>query len=70
MEKAQLPVIPPSDQFGFLPTDDKRYVPAPEVPEIDGHGELKGGSAFAAILKGDVVRHLTLFERKAALINL
>jgi len=36
---------------------------------IDGHADLKGSGAFAAILKGDVARHLTVFEKKAALIN-
>jgi len=37
----------------------------PVIQEADGHGELTA----SAILKGDVIRHLTVFEKKAALIN-
>ena len=73
---APLGVMPSTDfvsETSSLPgvdVDNKRsaYDAKPQLPviqEADGHSELTA----AAILKGDVIRHLTVFEKKAALIN-
>lgn len=55
-----------------LPSTKEKDLPLNDGPILDGHVELHdgGGTGGAmAILKGDVVRKLTTFERKAALIN-
>jgi hypothetical protein len=66
-----LPLSYNADQAALAPAnnDEKYLPPVTDVPTVDGHADLTGAGAFAAILKGDVVRHLTVFERKAALIN-
>ena len=70
--ESAVPTLPPSynaDQAVFAPVEEKHLSPLNDIPTVDGHTELTGAGALAAILKGDVARHLTIFEKKAALIN-
>lgn len=71
-EKAVAPASPIDQPVDALAAGQKeKNLPPPAGTIIDGHHELSeghGGGALA-VLKGDVSRQLTTFERKAALIN-
>jgi MFS family permease len=64
------PIIPTDKDQAYLDSNEKRASVAPQIPvyndvELVDHTDL----SFGSILKGTAARPLTLFEKKAALIN-
>lgn len=73
-KQRDVPALVTANSDDFIPASarDEKDLPSAQAPVVDGHAILheagvSGGAA--AIIKGDVARKLTTFERKAALIN-